>query len=856
MAEDAIQSEGLDGGSDSIEIGTPELAWSQAWQVPVLLLGLGLLVIGVYFAMPRYSEPDYPGVLSDVEVHLKAEELEQAEATLNKITRHDPQFDRLASDEVKAHAWQLYGDLQFRQIDKQVWQGIATSAGKENLKKIESHYREAERMGRVLPPSALRRYAETLAAQGANGEALKIVDRMPVDMNPPRYSIVRDLIERRVKTDPDPASEAMARLISRFEKELESEKDRSVKREQQVWVMALKCERLLQAGDPDGVLGLLVDGGMIRLMDRGASEADLAPLTVRLGEAYARKGDHEHARLHLRKAQENLQGGHKLVPRIRVAFGDITLAEGFSGAYDQAYSHYRQAYDTDKMGPSSIDAIIGLGHTEANRDGRFPEALEWFKLAVQRMLDEQVPAWDKRRKRLAHFLRDVHVVREYERGRFAEALKLIKAYEPLESPDLAAKTLGAFASIYEKLGEQSLENAKALTPDSTEPGLDPNLMARRIHNQDAAVAFEQAGNYFRLQAGELTHTTDEHGDALWQSAKSYEKAQRWDKAVEVYNDYLQTSDRADRREEAAFRVAQALLAEDQPAAAVARLRKVIESAPTGEWAKQAYAPMAQGLSELDRWDEAEALLRSVVEDHPSIGPESPYYHDALVALGRLLYKRGEQDPVYYARAIEVLGTDGGAVGRYQHDDRYRREVPILRYMLADCLRLSAQGLVDAAEQARTETERMELLNKRRQRLADAQMYYNQVVVEMEGWHADTFSQIELQYFRNAQFYQADCAFDRGGYETAIGLYLDAVGRWQDHPAALVGWVQIMNAYAELGEIEEARVAHARAMELFNQMPEGAFSRADSLMTRQRWDAWLQWMQQLDLFGPTAGVRTD
>lgn len=853
MASDALQPDALE--EDEIEIGAAELAWSQAWQLPVLLLGIGLLVIGVYFALPRYTTPDYPSILSDIEMHLKVGELEQAEQKLDTLLQEDPVFAEHASDPMKGHVWQLYGDLRYQQIDKQVWQGITTAKGQENLGVIEGFYRRAERMGREMPPPAMRRYAETLAALGNDRGALEVVDRMPEGLDPPRYEIVRGLIERRVLTDADPASEQLGRLIARFEKELESEPDKAIRQREQVWVMALKCERFLQADNPDGVIALLVEGGLLGLIERGASERDIAPLTVRLGEAYAHLGQLENAKLHLRKAQQHLAAGDPLVPRVRVAFGDITLAEGRSGAFEQAYTHYRQAYDGDKMGPSSIDAIIGLGHTEANRDGRFPEALEWFSLAVDRLLHEQAPAWDDRRERLSHYLRDVHVLREFDRGRYTEALELLKAYEPLEAPKLTAPTLGMFAAIHKKLGEQSLQKAKDLAPDPTTPGLDPNVQARRLHNQEAALSFEQAGHYYRKQAAELTHTTEEHGEALWASAKSYGQAQRWDLAVEVYTDFLDTSDRADRREEASFRVAQALLAEGQPAAAVQRFREVVDGAPTGEWAKRSYVPMAQALAELEQWGEAERLLRSVVEDHPSIGPESPYYHDALVALGRLMYNRGSENPAFYARAIEVLGEEGGAVERYERDNRYQREMPALRYMLADSLRLSARGLLDEAELSRTETERMQKLSERTRRLSDAQMYYNQVVVELEQWHPDVFTQMELQYFRNAQFYQADCAFERGDYETAVGLYLNAVSRWQDHPAALVGWVQIMNARAELGQLEEARLAHARAVELFNQMPEGAFARADSLMTRERWDAWLQWMQQLDLFSPTAGAPT-
>lgn len=833
---------------DALEIGASEMAWSQAWQIPVLLLGLGLLMIGVFFALPRYSLPDYPGVLADVEVHLLAGELDLAEQKLNAMIGEEL-YAKLADDPVKAHTQQLYGDLLFRQIDKRVWQGITTPVGTANLNKIRQYYRESEKLGRDLPPPALRRYAQTMAALGEDDAALKLVDRMPLGMDPPRYQLIRELIERRMKTDPDPVSQSVSRLIARYEKELNAEKDGQNKRSAQVWVMALKCERLLQADDPNGVVDLLIKGGLLQLANHGATEQDLAPLKVRLGEAYATLGQIENARLYLRKAQSHLPDGDPLNPRIMVAYGDITLAEGLSGAFEQAYNHYRQAYELDKMGPSSIDALIGLGHAEANRDSRFPEALKWFELAVQRILNEQLPSWDHRREQLAHYLRDIHVQREFVRGRYSEAMQLLKVYEPLEAPDFTAGTLLSFATIYEKLGEESLAQAQALAPNENEPGKDPNIKARRIHNQEAAIAFEQAGDYFRKQAAELTHTTEEHGEALWNAALNYEKAQLWGKAAEVYADFLATSDLQERREEASFRIAQALLAEGQAEAAVHRLRTIVEQSPNGEFAKRSYVPMAQGLSAMGRWGEAEKLLRSVIEDHPSIGPDSPYYHDALVALGQLFYQRGADDPRFYARAIEVLGEEGGAVERYQHSEnkQYQREMPALRYMLADSLRLSAVGLSEQAQQARTETERLAMLAKRTERLADALMYYHMVITELEKWHPDSLTQLEQQYFRNAHFYMADCAFERGDFETAIGFYLNAVSRYQDHPVALVGWVQIMNARAELQQYEAARSAHARAIELFNQMPEGAFQRADSLMTRERWDDWLQWMTQLNLF---------
>ena len=264
MTSEDLQVQDLSADTDALEFGAPELAWSQAWQIPVLLLGLGLLLIGVYFALPSHNAPDFEGVLADVEVHLLAGELEQAEQKLLKMS-DDKLYKELAKDPVKAHAEQLFGDLYFRQIDKSVWQGITTPVGTANLNKIKKRYHDAEKLGRELPPPALRRYAQTLAALGDDEAALQIVDRMPTNLDPPRYRLVRDLIERRVLTDPDPASASLARLIARYEKELDAERNLQAKRAGQIWVMALKCERMLQADDPNGVISLLIEGGLLRL---------------------------------------------------------------------------------------------------------------------------------------------------------------------------------------------------------------------------------------------------------------------------------------------------------------------------------------------------------------------------------------------------------------------------------------------------------------------------------------------------------------------------------------------------------------------------------------------------------------
>ncbi|XAL99019.1 tetratricopeptide repeat protein [Phycisphaeraceae bacterium D3-23] len=849
MADDALQV----GDAGEIEVGAPEMAWSQVWQMPVLLLGLGLLAVGVYFALPKYVPMDYDKELAKIESLVTKNRLEEAEGRLVKLGETDD-FVEAVPDPVEGYYWQLYGDLRFRQMDTRVWQGITTQAGQENLGQIVEFYRKAQKLGRAMPGSALWRYAQALAAMGDDTGALRVVDEMPDDSATRRHEIVRALVERAMQTDPDAASEKVANLLRRFEQELEAEPDVAVRRREKIWAMQQRAERFLRAKDEQAVIRMLVEGGLMRLKQGGASDKDIAPLNVVLGEAYAMEENFVDARQRFSEARRHLEKGHEMFPRVLVGFAGIELAQSEQGYIERAFGLYHQAYLDAPQGPSSIDAKIGEAHTEAYREGRFPEALEAFELAAGRLATEQAPAWDPRRVKLEHYL-SVHINREFENMQYENALALLKVVAPLTERGDSATLAHQFGETYRLLGDQSEAAAQDLKPDPNRPEEDPHLDARRMHHQDAAVYYEQAAEAYLREAKLLEAETDGHGKALWAAAEHFAKSQLWPQAVSVYQDFLATRGDSDMREQAMFRLGQSYLADGQYGAARDQLKGLIESADTSQWAMQSYVPLSRALVALDEWDAAEQWLRSVVEDHRAIGPGSPYFRDALIELGTLYYRRGSQDDTYYARGIEVLGDAGGAVERYGHDNEQSAK---LRYMLADCLRLSAFGLGRQAAQTPNQSDRLAMQAERVRRLSEAKMYYQQVQELLDDRHPSSLSRVERVYHRNAYFYQADCAFEQSDFANAILLYQDAATRWQDHPASLVAWVQIVNSAAEMRDFPRARAAHRQAVEVFSKLDDAVFDHPDSLMTRQRWDDWLRWSTELDLYpedGATAGVDT-
>lgn len=852
-----------------LAVGAPEMAWAHVWQIPVLLLGVGLLAVGVYFALPDHTPRELDAELARIDAQIQANHLSEAEANL-KTLHGDQEFFDLAADPTEGYFWQLYADLRFRQIDERVWQGITTEAGQENLGRIAEHYRQALMLERELPSIAQWRFAQTLAAMGDAAGALEVVDGMPMESATRRHEIVRSLVERAVATEESPSSEQVAQLLERFEEEIGNEPNTARRRQERIWLMVLRAERLLRAGDEQAVIAMLVEGGLMRLRHAGATDLELVPLNVVLGEAYTMERSFVDARQRLNVARATIEAsresGSDLLPRVLVGFADIELAESTPGYIERAYGLYNQAHRISPQGPVSIDALIGEAHTEAYRDGRFVEALAAFGEAASRLLTEQARQSDPRRMELEHYL-SVHIDREFDSGAYQNALDLLEVAEPLMQDGRNATLVRQFAETYRKLGEESLAQAAKLGPDPNRPGDDPHLEARRIHNQDAARHFEKAARSYRRVATLLEDQTDEHGEALWSAAENYAKSQLWDEAVAVYLDYLDMHGDEERREEAMFRLGQAYLADGQYGAARDYLGRLIDASASSQWAMRSYVPLSRAMVAVDDWDPAERLLRGVVEDHVAIGPDSDYYRDALIELGTLYYRRGTQNDAFYARAIEVLGEEGGAVERYATQDenstagagQYMPELaPKLRYMLADCLRLSALGLGQQAADTPNQNERLAMQAERVTRLRRAQILFNQVQNDLDGRHPDSLSRLEKVYHRNAYFYQADCLYERSDFAGSIPLYQDAAARWREHPSALVAWVQVVNAAAEMGDFERARDAHRQAVEVFNKLPDDAFDRPDSLMTRQRWDDWLRWSTELDLYPDgtaTAGVET-
>src|SRR5207302_11323702 len=115
----------------------------------------------------------------------------------------------------------------------------------------------------------------------------------------------------------------------------------------------------------------------------------------------------------------------------------------------------------------------------------------------------------------------------------------------------------------------------------------------------------------------------------------------------------------------------------------------------------------------------------------------------------------------------------------------------------------------------------EAITAKKSRLTKARVLYDRVILIYRD--AGPKDDIERLYQKLSHFYRADCCYDLSNYEEAIRLYDAAAFHYQDDPASLAAYVQIVNSYCALGKFAEAKTANERAKVLLKKMRVGSFA---------------------------------
>lgn len=817
-----------------------DASWSAVWQLPVLLLGLGLLALGVWAAIPDHEPPNVDGVLDDAALYLEANNPDAALEQLESVASNPD----LATPTQIGRMYALYGDVNSMELGLANAQFIEPEALEEVLQDIVRYYRKAEEPGSGyrLTPKQLARLAEALVDLERDEEALAVVDRLDEGPASRRYGVIRRMIERRMDRPGGAGYEDLAPLIDRFTEEVRAEADSSEANRQTVWITTVRAGLWLDA-DP-AKAGAFLNRHIMRLKALGL-DRELAPLYVMLGRAQQAQEQYDLAMQTFEYAQNMLPDDDPLHARVLLGKAQNRLARGPDAdetaeeAMQLARHLFKTAVDQFPSEPVFIEALIGLGDTEA-RLGHDGPARERFSLAVETLL-ARTPRWDPRREQLADVVTS-HAQQAAEHNDFERSLDLLNLLKPLYERSLPPQLTHRFATIHELIARQHRDAAKQADPA-------PTREARKLHNQSAATHFDKSAAYYHDYARAMSATDDQaHGDALWRAARNFDHAQRWGKAIDVYEQFVAERGEDHRLLQAKHLLGKARMANGDFEAAIELFRELNRDHPQGRWTYQSLVPLARAYAATDQLAAAKAVLVKTTSDHPAITPDSAIYRDALIELGRIYYQAGSDDPESYIDAIQTLTE---AVNRYGRDETHG---PTLRYLLADANRQSVATIDQKLTEQRSQRELIALQAERLRRLEEAQIYYNQVITELEGRPEAALTPLERVYYRNAYFFQADCAFDRGQFEQAIALYDEAAKRWEREPASLVAHVQIVNAYCELGEYDEAKRANEKALWALERMPDEVFEDQTLPMTRRHWEDWLRWTSELDLFGAQARAR--
>lgn len=606
---------------------------------------------------------------------------------------------------------------------------------------------------------------------------------------------------------------------------------------ERAWAIGEQSQLLIDKAVPDyqSARALLAAAQQLEL-----DETAQGQILYRLAYAYWKLGDHAEAERHFREARKFLTIRHALDADACYALGRIYQDRGDPAT---AASFFQIVLISHPGAKAAILSRLERGVCRlmlAEDDAGLNDLTELVRLITARASRSQfkTPAIEGLRKAATVLT---------GRGNNLGALEVLAHEQTLLGDDIPPAFFARLGAVYERRAEQ-VEQAVESAKGAERPRLIQQARDLRCKAGDASVAYSRG----------MTMARDgTQADALWRGIDLYDRAgdlQRVISALEVF-----TAERPDDAltPDALLRLGQSYQAAGLFDKAIATFQRVQFRYPQSLAASKCGVPLARAYIAKGPvfYSKAETSLLALL--HPSnklITPKSEEFKTGLFEIGQLYYRTGR-----YEEAVSRLEE---WTKRYPGDDRTGQ----LIFLMADSYRKSATLLdanntpttrpaLDAPSanlgQAQPAAARIgpadasEVVVARRDRLSKAKDLYERLI-EMHR-NASPKADMDKLYLKLSHFYRADCVYDLGNYEEAIKLYDRAAFRYQDDPAALAAYVQIVNAYCALGKMQEAKTANERAKWLLKRMPADAFADGTFAMKKDYWEKWLQWTTEAGLW---------
>jgi len=788
---------------------------TRLWQLPLLVASLGLFAYAAYL----FIDPK-PGLtigqrIDQAEAYLHHDRPEAAIEELNRILNSN----KLAADnESRVHLL--------------LASSIETGQKLHHLNLQSNHERIIEQTELALSEGAratsdtYRRLGESYEALGKPSEALESYRRAIAIDSTRALALQRKVIDLQLEQpDTAPAAASIEDYLN----------DKRLTDAERAWALGEKAQILANRGS-------LIEARAI--LDQALR---LDPDPVSQGVAHYHQGycawklgDLAQAERFLRVARDQLKVSHPLDAEAAYLLGKIRQEKQDP---KEAISFYQEVLVSHPESRPAPLALLGRAQCRVQVGESEPALFDLHQLV------NQIQAKPSR----AIYKQDVIAGLRQAAGALVVRQNLQGALEALAdeqnlNPDPGADFYARLGAVYEGRADQvDKQIASAPTvPDKLR--LEQQVRSLRTHAGEAYVALSR----------KLTLTDDKgQGEALWHGVDLYDRAGAMTQAISALEMFAAERPDDGLAPEALLRLGRAYQATGQFDKAIGAFERNQFRYPQSLAASKSGVPLAQAYIAKgpENYSKAEHVLMNVVENNPILTPEAEEFRQALFELSQLYYRTKRYEEAV-ARLEEMTqrypnDTQSGQI-YFLMADSYRKSAALLSTSAIDKSKTSSPGQVAGGataqlasvnpnDAARTAAEQAEAAAARRDRLSKAKRLFDHVVEIYQK--TPPAGDLDKLYLKLASFYRADCLYDLGQYEEAIKLYDNASMRYQDDPAALAAYVQIVNSYCALGRMEDAKTANERAKWLLRKMPPEAFEQGKFSLPKEYWDDWLKWTSE-------------
>jgi tetratricopeptide (TPR) repeat protein len=779
--------------------------WRDAWQIPAMLVGGGMLFLGVAYSIATAPDPDMTPAIVEANLLIENEEYEQAIELLNTKVYpwvEKPEFpadDRVLYHLAKARSI-FRGQKKMRLNDER------------NHFSVIREYLEAERLGETLGPRDLASLANTYISLDKFDLALQRARDIPESQRYLRDSVEKQAVDSmldRVLPETDRAMDLLADILF----------DPNLPVNERVWAIETQGQVRLAQGFADETITRILRE-MPRLERAGAEGR--SRLHLMLSKAYTQVGALKQAGEQVEHAMVLSANGDQHYPQILLMQAIVEDSKGNTIVARDLYGEITANYSNSSAYPL---ALLGLGETEAALEE--PSlAIEAYESLVDQYGSFGIESYPSRQQVLDSLLSrssdSLSAGMPGDSIRFANIAD--RLYRNTETP---TEVLYALAIAHQSAAEVILR--KPISEVRTLLGLDPSTRAEVQRH-----LISSATNFNMHAERHVVSNLATYASSLWSSADLFDRAGDQPEAILAFKTYSESMPSDPKNAEAQFRLAESLraLGDFKTAADVYNglidAREGSGGADIGPFADASHVPLAQAyLYDEDPANdvEAEKLLASSL-DGTMGSTETALFRDALLELGGL-YDRTDRPE----RAIERYDE---FVARYPDDS----EAGTIQFKLGDAHRRLADTIGKSLEEAMPAAERNRRLAVINDHRTNAIEFYQQSISTLESKPSHQLGLFESIALRNSYFYLGDCAFDLGNHDQAIAYYDRARDKYISDPSSLVAMVQIVNSYIATDRMGRARTANERAKRFYETMPADVWDDPNLPMDRTDWERWL------------------